>query len=175
MHRSQSEQLEQTNLRGRDKPPLEWNARPILFPERKHGPFFCFSRQKITGSEHYPLSPSLPAMSEEQAEALDMVHYVAEDHGLTMTLDPGDMLFYNNLAVLHGRTAFKDADTGDHRRHIIRLWVRNEEHAWETPPALAREWHLVYGESERRARAQWKINPEDIERDRVIGHKMTCS
>ncbi|CAO2655440.1 Nn.00g105040.m01.CDS01 [Neocucurbitaria sp. VM-36] len=159
----------------KDKPPIVWNARPILFPESKHGPFFCFSRQKITGSQHYPLSPTLPAMSEEQAEALDMVHYIAEEHGIVMTLEPGDMLFYNNLAVLHGRNAFTDTDTGDHRRHIIRLWVRNEEHAWETPAELAREWHLVYGESERRARAQWKINPEDVEKDRVIGHKMTCS
>ncbi|KAJ4367026.1 hypothetical protein N0V83_007556 [Neocucurbitaria cava] len=160
---------------GKDKPPVVWNARPILFPETNHGPFFCFSRQKITGSEHYPLSTTLPAMSEEQAEALDMVHYVAEEHGIAMTLDPGDVLLYNNLAVLHGRNAFTDVETGDHRRHIMRLWVRNEEQAWETPAKLAREWHLVYGESERRAKAQWKINPEDVEKDRVIGHKMTCS
>ncbi|PSN59647.1 Clavaminate synthase-like protein, partial [Corynespora cassiicola Philippines] len=117
----------------KDKTPAVWHARPILFREPNHGPFFCFSRQKITGSEHYPLSPTLPAMSEEEAEALDMVHYIAEDHGLTMSLRPGDMLFYNNLAVLHGRNAFTNNETGTHRRHILRLWVRNEEHAWQTP------------------------------------------
>jgi hypothetical protein len=114
-------------------------------------------------------------MTEEQAEALDMVHYIAEEHGITMTLKSGDMLFYNNLAVLHGRNAFTDAETGDHRRHILRLWVRNEERAWQTPKELAREWHLVYGESERRARAHWRLRPEDTDKDRVIGHKMTCS
>ncbi|KAF2761734.1 Clavaminate synthase-like protein [Pseudovirgaria hyperparasitica] len=159
----------------KDKPPEVWHARPILFGEKEHGPFFCFSRQKITGSEHYPLSQSLPAMSEEQAEALDMIHYVAEETGITMSLKPGDMLLYNNLGVLHGRNAFTDAEVGDHRRHILRLWVRNEERAWDTPEELAREWHLVYGDSVRRARAQWRMRPEDTEKDRVIGHKSTCS
>jgi len=160
----------------RDKPPAVWTARPILFPEANHGPFFCFSRQKITGSEHYPLSPTLPAMTEEQAEALDAVHYAAEECGITMTLDPGDILLYNNLGVLHGRNAFNDdAQSGEHRRHILRLWLRNEDLAWQTPPGLERDWFLVYGESERRGRAQWRMRPEDTDRDRVIGHKMTCS
>jgi hypothetical protein len=85
------------------------------------------------------------------------------------------MVFYNNLAVLHGRNAFTDAEVGNHRRHILRLWVRNEERAWQTPAELAREWDLVYGDSVRRARAQWRMRPEDTDKDRVIGHKMTCS
>ena len=108
-----------------------------------------------------------------------MVHFVAEKHGMRMRLERGDILLYNNLAVLHGREAFRDVETGNigeaRRRHILRLWVRNERLAWKTPDPLAREWHQVYGDSERRAQAQWRIRPEDTDEDRVVGHKFTCS
>lgn len=60
-------------------------------------------------------------MSEEQAEAFDFIHFVAEKHGLTMSLDLGDILLFNNLGVLHGRNDFADAPAGDKRRHILRL------------------------------------------------------
>ncbi|KAL4789302.1 hypothetical protein BDV19DRAFT_395184 [Aspergillus venezuelensis] len=88
--------------------PTVWPTRSILFPEPTRGPFFCFSRQKITGSPNYPLSPSVPPMSEAQAEAIDMIHFHGEKHGLTMTLQRGDMLLFNNFALLHGRNAFAD-------------------------------------------------------------------
>ena len=118
-------------------------------------------------------------MSEEQAEALDMVHFLAEKHGMRARLERGDILLYNNLAVLHGREAFRDVEpdmaSEARRRHIMRLWVRNEALAWQTPGPLAREWHQVYGDSERRAKAQWHIRPEDTDKDRVVGHKLTCS
>ncbi len=163
-----------SNARIRDVLPSVWKGRPILFPEPTHGPFFCYSRQKITGSEHHPLSASLPAMSEAQAEALDLVHYVAEAQGLTLALHPGDILLNNNLSVMHGRRAFDDAPTNGQRRHIMRLWMRSDRQAWKTPPELEQEWHRVYGDSDRRSRACWKIRPQDTELDQVIGHKMTC-
>jgi len=114
-------------------------------------------------------------MTEAQAEALDMVHFVGEKHGVEMKLDPGDMLLYNNLALLHGRKAFTDVNVGEHKRHILRLWVRNTDLAWKTPDGLTRDWFLVYKESDRRGKAHWMVRVEDTDRDRVIGHKMTCS
>ena len=160
----------------KDETPSAWAPRPILFPEPTHGPFFCFSRQKITGSKHYPLSPDLPPMTDEQAEALDAVHYAAEKHGLKMRLRQGDLVFCNNFGLLHGREAFKDGGEEDAgMRHILRLWVRNESLAWKTPEELEKEWFAIYGESERRGMAQWRIKKEDTDRERVIGHKMTCS
>lgn len=35
-------------------------------------------------------------MTEEQAEAFDLIHFVAEKHGLAMSLGPGDILLFNN-------------------------------------------------------------------------------
>ena len=31
------------------------------------------------------------------------------------------------------------------RRHLVRLWLRDPENAWGTPPQLADRWALVYG------------------------------
>ena len=33
---------------------------------------------------------------------------------------------------------------GDHRRHLLRLWLRDPENAWETPVPLASRWDRVY-------------------------------
>jgi hypothetical protein len=35
---------------------------------------------------------------------------------------------------------------GDHRRHLLRLWLRDPENAWETPAPLASRWDRVYGD-----------------------------
>ena len=31
------------------------------------------------------------------------------------------------------------------RRHLVRLWLRDPELAWETPDALQGKWEKVYG------------------------------
>lgn len=31
------------------------------------------------------------------------------------------------------------------RRHLMRLWLRDPENAWETPEALKQRWDHVYG------------------------------
>jgi hypothetical protein len=33
---------------------------------------------------------------------------------------------------------------GDYRRHLLRLWLRDPENAWETPAPLASRWDRVY-------------------------------
>jgi hypothetical protein len=30
----------------------------------------------------------------------------------------------NNRVIVHGRTAYQDADEPAHRRHLVRLWLR---------------------------------------------------
>jgi hypothetical protein len=34
----------------------------------------------------------------------------------------------------------------DDRRHLLRLWLRDPENAWETPAPLASRWDRVYGD-----------------------------
>ena len=111
-------------------------------------------------------------MTEVQAEALDMVHFVGVKHQHTMKLQKGDIQLINNLAVFHARNGFRD--TVNQRRHIIRLWLRNDELAWPTPEGLKRTWFEKYGESERKKIAKWNVEP-GASRERVLYRSDSCS
>lgn len=113
-------------------------------------------------------------MTEEQAEALDMVHFTAEKNSFSIQLERGDMQFLNNFAVFHARQAFiDDEDEAGRRRHILRLWLRNEKYAWNTPDCLKDSWFEVYGESERMKRACWMVDV-NMKKRQVICRKDTC-
>ncbi|MBM3584221.1 MAG: TauD/TfdA family dioxygenase [Alphaproteobacteria bacterium] len=45
------------------------------------------------------------------------------DMCLRYVMEPGDMMFYSNWTVLHGRTAFENGPRHDQKRHILRLWL----------------------------------------------------
>src|SRR5947199_147018 len=42
------------------------------------------------------------------------------------TIERGQIQYLNNLCVAHSRTRFKDAEEPHLKRHLIRLWHRNE-------------------------------------------------
>lgn len=73
-------------------------------------------------------------MSEIQAEALDTVFFLAKKHAVEINLRKGDIEVFNNFAMLHARSSF--SDTADEKRHMLRLWLRNEELRWGTPKGL---------------------------------------
>lgn len=89
-----------------------------------------------------PRTPTIPAITEAQAEALDALHYTAEKHALALQFKAGDIQFVNNLSVFHARLGFRDSATK--KRHLVRLWLRDEENAWETPEGLKSRWARVY-------------------------------
>lgn len=121
-----------------------------------------------------PRTPGVPSITEEQAEALDIVHFTAEKNSFSVQLKRGDMQFLNNLAVFHARQAFTDdSDEIGQKRHILRLWLRNEKYAWKTPDYLKDSWFEVYGESERMGKACWMIHP-NMKKRQVISRKDTC-
>lgn len=65
-----------------------------------------------------PLSP-------QQVAALDLVDEIAMDErfALRFITRPGDAVFFNNLTVLHNRTAFEDSEVEAEKRHFLRLWL----------------------------------------------------
>ena len=65
-----------------------------------------------------PLSP-------QQVAALDLVDEIAldEDFALKFITRPGEAVFFNNLTVLHNRTAFEDSEIESEKRHLLRLWL----------------------------------------------------
>ncbi len=65
-----------------------------------------------------PLSP-------QQLAALDLVDEIAlgDEFALKFVTEPGEAVFFNNLTVLHNRSAFEDFDVPAQKRHLMRLWL----------------------------------------------------
>jgi len=65
---------------------------------------------------------SAPDISDQQWQAIEMLHEVAEEVCMQMTMAAGDIQFLNNHIIYHARTEFHDtpADPG---RQLHRLWL----------------------------------------------------
>jgi len=127
---------------------------------------FAFSRRILTGSEVSPRTKGIPDMTEAQADALDALHFTADKHALTLDDGQlGDILFWNNMSIVHARQGFVDGGPMNQKRHLLRLWLRNEELAWETPEVLRSAWDAAYA-SDDVSEEQWPIVPI-MDRDHV--------
>jgi hypothetical protein len=81
-----------------------------------------YQRQYIDSAQRFPDAPRLtPA----HVEALDLFDALANDAHLHfgMQLEPGDMQFVYNHAMLHDRTGFRDWPDAPRKRHLLRLWL----------------------------------------------------
>ncbi|EDP64847.1 hypothetical protein BAL199_05284 [alpha proteobacterium BAL199] len=64
----------------------------------------------------------VPKMTPEMDAALDLLAEVAEEKCHVFRLQPGEMVFYNNHLVYHGRTPFTDDAASRADRLLYRLW-----------------------------------------------------
>ncbi|KLU91232.1 taurine catabolism dioxygenase TauD [Magnaporthiopsis poae ATCC 64411] len=101
-----------------------------------------YARRTLVGFGALPRGADVPAISEAQAEALDALHFLGERFHVATDFRKGDMQYVNNLAVFHARDGF--VDTAEKRRHLVRLWLRDPEYAWDTPDQLRERWERVY-------------------------------
>lgn len=92
----------------------------------------------------------------EQTEALDAIELVARHDQLTLSLQPGDLTFVNNLNVIHSREAWDEED-GIPSRYMVRLWLKNSSLAWKLPSALHRGNMAVFDVAEHDL--QWNVLP----------------
>jgi alpha-ketoglutarate-dependent taurine dioxygenase len=68
------------------------------------------------------------ALDQAGVDALAAMRAVAEapEHWVEFRLEQGHLQYVNNRQVAHSRTAFTDAPGPHVRRHLLRLWTRNE-------------------------------------------------
>jgi hypothetical protein len=126
-----------------------YTKRPLLYhqaatdstPERV---IIQYARRYFTGFLAQPRSQGIPPITEAQAEALDALHFTAEKHSALLDFQKGDVQYINNLSVFHSRNGFTD-ELGK-ERHLLRLWLRDSEYAWETPAQLESRWEGVYSD-----------------------------
>ena len=65
-------------------------------------------------------------LSRVEVEALDIFDSIIRQESLRldMMLEPGDLQFANNYAVLHSRTEFEDYGENERHRKMLRLWLK---------------------------------------------------
>ena len=82
-------------------------------------------QQPIDSARRLPVEPCLTLA---HVEALDLFDTLANDPDLHfgMRLQPGDMQFVYNHALLHDRTGFRDWPNANQKRHLLRLWLSME-------------------------------------------------
>ncbi|KAL4803349.1 hypothetical protein BDV18DRAFT_162914 [Aspergillus unguis] len=123
-------------------------SRPLLYhqPQTDDAPerlIIQYARRGFTGYWGKPRAATLPPITEAQAEVLDALHYLAEQSAVSLDFHKGDIQVVNNLSIFHARAGF--VDEGEKTRHLVRLWLRDPELAWETPDGLKSRWEYVYG------------------------------
>lgn len=110
--------------------------RPMYFAhlcedEPSLSPIFSFHKGKLSCRylrQYLELGHEIRGfpLSKVEIEALDLFDEVMHDPAirLDMMLEPGDIQFANNYAVLHSRTEFEDDPEIQRRRKMIRLWLK---------------------------------------------------
>jgi len=67
----------------------------------------------------------VPRFTREQAALLDLIDEIAAepDMHVEMRLEPGEINYLKNSAVLHARTEYVDFAEPERKRHLVRLWL----------------------------------------------------
>jgi hypothetical protein len=86
----------------------------------------------------------VPALTKQQKTALRLLSKLATKHEHRLDMEQGDMVFINNLALLHRREAYADPKDGL-GRHLVRLWLRNSKLAWRIPDSMKTPWEAAFG------------------------------
>lgn len=94
-----------------DKP---YTLRPLLYHQPATGTnpervLIQYARRYFTGFLAQPRSKDIPPITEAQAEALDALHFLAEEHSAALDFQKGDIQYVNNLSIFHARNGFRDA------------------------------------------------------------------
>jgi len=83
----------------------------------------------------------IPALSQQQEEAMQVLEETCNRLALHMILEVGDIQFLSNAHVLHARTAYTDYPPPEPRRHLMRLWLSTPESegGWALPMPDSKE------------------------------------
>ncbi|KAI3337240.1 TfdA family taurine catabolism dioxygenase TauD [Xylariaceae sp. AK1471] len=125
----------------------QYTERPLMFhfPATESRPeriALQYARRYFVGFGALPRNANIPPITEAQAEALDTVHFLGEKFCVNTDFQKGDIQYVNNLAIFHARDGF--TDTPEQQRHLLRLWLRDPENAWDTPKVLQWRWDQLY-------------------------------
>lgn len=125
--------------------PESFVGEDVVTPEP--APVFAFGGSGLTIFAHRlfykeaarKLKTDLPPLFREGLETVSAIA-ARPDVALRFSLEPGEILFWNNFRLLHGRDAFHSA--GDPGRLLLRLWINPIEASTAHPSFGARARRL---------------------------------
>lgn len=95
-----------------------------------------FALAFLAGSVFNKRLPDAPPLSSEQLRAIDVLQKLCRKHSIKLDNQRGDILFANNLSLLHARDAFEDDQKQGKCRHLLRMMLRDPGLAWTLPNAM---------------------------------------
>jgi hypothetical protein len=102
-------------------------------------------------------APGIEPLSAKQLEALDMVLKLADKYHLKIHTRTGDMLFINNLSIMHARSAFQDQKGS--RRHLLRMWIHNDDLGWKLPQELQGSFDIIFNAKHKDEELLYPLEP----------------
>ncbi|KAF2279313.1 Clavaminate synthase-like protein [Westerdykella ornata] len=129
-----------------------YDERPLLFTLSSGQLAVQASRSRLFGTQCRHRPSSLPPLSNAQVEAIDALHAAGQAVSQRIPSRSGDMIFFNNLRMMHARDAFVDGDAEENEtsRYLLRLILHDErpDARWEIPPALKPTWDELYAHAD---------------------------
>lgn len=116
-----------------------------MFNLPNNGPAIRASRTRLC--DYTRVLAGLHSLTREQIEALDAVHVAGQQVAHRFSFRSGDLVFFNNLRMLHARDGFKDGleEQNTTKRYVLRLILKDDRNeGWEVPPELEETWKELY-------------------------------
>jgi hypothetical protein len=109
----------------------QWYTQPVFSFEQGYFSArgvssYIFKAQKI---------PGVPPFTPLQQEAIALFRKTVAECAVDLEFRPGDIQLLHNHVVLHSRSAYEDWPDPARKRHLLRLWLR-DENGRPLPPSV---------------------------------------
>ncbi|KAF2036378.1 Clavaminate synthase-like protein [Setomelanomma holmii] len=126
-------------LKQKDKEPyLELG--PTLFLS-KGKPMCQLVKAPLLGTPLIHRDPRMPVVTDKQLHAMHAVEELAKRFCVKLDRKQGDIQFFNNLSIMHARAAYRGSNGKPSTRHLLRMFLRDPENAWEKPAAYRKNFN----------------------------------
>jgi alpha-ketoglutarate-dependent taurine dioxygenase len=138
------------------------DLRPVVYQQPGENRILInCSRARLTGTQTSRRSHTLPDLTEIQRCTLDLLHGVSMQEAIKVDMQPGDLLLFDNLSMLHARDSFLDDSTAGltSKRHLLRLIVQDDARVGKIPAQLQHRWECLFQHDEEE-----EVFPVTVER-----------
>lgn len=105
---------------------------PVMFFNGSNIPICQLVLEPLLGEPLLPRPPNARPLSQDQEQAIKLVHQIANENRYELSRHDGDIQFINNLGTLHARNKYNDTGS-DNGRHLLRMFLRDAQYAWPKP------------------------------------------